>query len=58
MFVQARRPSGTFRPANHRQGRRRQPQEWQERGFGELIADAAKVAPPENPTLKDPKTSP
>jgi len=25
-------------------------------GFGELIADAAKVAPPENPTLKDPKT--
>ena len=25
-------------------------------GFGELIADAAKVTPPENPTLKDPKT--
>ena len=25
-------------------------------GFGELIADAAKVAPPENPALKDPKT--
>jgi len=25
-------------------------------GFGELIADAAQVAPPENPTLKDPKT--
>jgi isoquinoline 1-oxidoreductase beta subunit len=25
-------------------------------GFGELIADAAKVAPPETPTLKDPKT--
>jgi isoquinoline 1-oxidoreductase beta subunit len=25
-------------------------------GFGELLADAAKVAPPENPTLKDPKT--
>ena len=25
-------------------------------GFGELIADAAKVAPPENPILKDPKT--
>ena len=24
-------------------------------GFGELIADAAKVAPPENPTPKDPK---
>jgi isoquinoline 1-oxidoreductase beta subunit len=25
-------------------------------GFGELIADAAKVTPPESPTLKDPKT--
>ncbi|MFZ0268226.1 molybdopterin cofactor-binding domain-containing protein [Caulobacter sp.] len=25
-------------------------------GFGDLIADAAKVTPPENPTLKDPKT--
>ena len=25
-------------------------------GFGELIADAAKITPPENPTLKDPKT--
>jgi len=25
-------------------------------GFGELIADAAKVTPPENPILKDPKT--
>ncbi|WP_165183899.1 xanthine dehydrogenase family protein molybdopterin-binding subunit [Caulobacter soli] len=25
-------------------------------GFGELIADAAKIAPPETPTLKDPKT--
>jgi isoquinoline 1-oxidoreductase beta subunit len=25
-------------------------------GFGQLIADAAKVAPPESPTLKDPKT--
>uniref|UniRef100_B0T219 Aldehyde oxidase and xanthine dehydrogenase molybdopterin binding n=1 Tax=Caulobacter sp. (strain K31) TaxID=366602 RepID=B0T219_CAUSK len=25
-------------------------------GFGELIADAAKVTPPETPTLKDPKT--
>jgi isoquinoline 1-oxidoreductase beta subunit len=25
-------------------------------GFGELIADAAKVTPSENPTLKDPKT--
>jgi isoquinoline 1-oxidoreductase beta subunit len=25
-------------------------------GFGELIADAAKVAPPESPVLKDPKT--
>ena len=25
-------------------------------GFGALIADAAKVTPPENPTLKDPKT--
>ena len=25
-------------------------------GFGELIADAAKVAPPESPTLKDPRT--
>jgi len=25
-------------------------------GFGELIADAAKVTPPENPTLKDPAT--
>ena len=25
-------------------------------GFGELIADAAKVAPPEDPALKDPKT--
>ena len=25
-------------------------------GFGELIADAAKVTPPENPALKDPKT--
>ena len=24
--------------------------------FGELVADAAKVKPPENPTLKDPKT--
>jgi isoquinoline 1-oxidoreductase subunit beta len=25
-------------------------------GFGELLADAAKIAPPEAPTLKDPKT--
>jgi isoquinoline 1-oxidoreductase beta subunit len=25
-------------------------------GFGELLADAAKVTPPEKPTLKDPKT--
>jgi isoquinoline 1-oxidoreductase beta subunit len=25
-------------------------------GFGELLADAAKVEPPESPTLKDPKT--
>lgn len=25
-------------------------------GFGELIADAAKIAPPKTPTLKDPKT--
>ncbi|HEX7887490.1 MAG TPA: xanthine dehydrogenase family protein molybdopterin-binding subunit [Phenylobacterium sp.] len=25
-------------------------------GFGELVSDAAKVAPPEAPTLKDPKT--
>ncbi|MBO9557271.1 MAG: xanthine dehydrogenase family protein molybdopterin-binding subunit [Caulobacter sp.] len=25
-------------------------------GFGELLVEAAKVAPPENPTLKDPKT--
>lgn len=25
-------------------------------GFAELLADAAKVTPPENPTLKDPKT--
>ena len=25
-------------------------------GFGELVADAAKVAPPEKPNLKDPKT--
>ncbi|KQZ05781.1 isoquinoline 1-oxidoreductase [Caulobacter sp. Root1455] len=25
-------------------------------GFGELIAEAANVTPPENPTLKDPKT--
>ena len=24
-------------------------------GFGELAADAAKIAPPENPTLKDPR---